>query len=120
MSTSNKIGTFYGVGVGPGDPSLLTLKAVQVFQKVDIIFQATGSNSEKSISGLVVDSVENCRAAREELVFTMARDLKDREAAWKANAEQIVEALREGKDCAFATIGDSPVKLKPCSQMLNW
>ena len=30
-------GTFYGIGVGPGDPELLTMKAVKAIEKVDII-----------------------------------------------------------------------------------
>lgn len=105
MNPSNTLGTFYGVGVGPGDPDLLTLKAVKVFQSVDVIYTVAGTNSHKSVSGSVVECVD-CTAECVELVFTMAKELSDREPAWKKHAQTIVEQLRAGKSCAFATIGD--------------
>lgn len=100
------LGKFYGVGTGPGDPSLLTLKAVEVFKTVDIIYAVTGSNSQKSVSASVVNSIEECPAELIELTFTMAKEMCDRESAWKEHAETIVKQLRAGKSCAFATIGD--------------
>jgi precorrin-2/cobalt-factor-2 C20-methyltransferase len=106
MSEPQKPGIFYGVGVGPGDPSLLTLKAVDVLRSVDIIFQVAGTNTCKSVSGSVVDSVEGIQGERVELVFTMAPDMAERRKAWQDHAAVIVAALREGKSCAFATIGD--------------
>ena len=43
-------GKFYGVGIGPGNPEYLTLKAVNVFRSVDVVFTVTGPNSDFSIS----------------------------------------------------------------------
>jgi precorrin-2/cobalt-factor-2 C20-methyltransferase len=105
-SRHSGLGTFYGVGVGPGDPSLLTLKAVEVFKSADVIFHVVGPNSDSSVSGRIVDSVEGCRAKRVELLFTMARDRATRMEAWKRHARQVAEELRAGRDCAMATIGD--------------
>ena len=101
-----KIGKFYGVGVGPGDPGLLTLRAVEVLCQVQMVFAATGARSHDCISGSVVNTVAGCKAERVTLVFSMAREMKDRQQAWFDNAKQVVAGLRQGKDCAFVTIGD--------------
>ncbi len=52
------VGKFYGVGVGPGDPSMLTLKAVDVIRDSDIVFEAVGKNSKESISSKIVRSID--------------------------------------------------------------
>jgi len=101
-----KLGTMYGVGVGPGDPGLLTLRAVEVLCRVQVVFAATGAHSQDCISGSVVDAVPGCQAERVTLVFSMAREMEDRRQAWSENAEKVADVLRQGKDCAFATIGD--------------
>ena len=101
-----KIGKFYGIGVGPGDPGLLTLRAVEVLCQVQVVFAATGARSHDCISGSVVDAVAGCEAERVILVFSMAREMKNRRQAWSDNAKQVVDVLQQGRDCAFVTIGD--------------
>ncbi len=101
-----KYGKFYGVGIGPGDPRYLTLMAVDVFRRVDLIFSVVGRNSKFSVSRKVIDSVSDVKAEKRELTFSMARDWEERRAGVKANAEAILEELKAGRDCAFATLGD--------------
>lgn len=101
-----KLGKFYGIGVGPGDPGLLTLRAAEVLSQVEVVFAATGARSDDCISGSVVDAVGGCTAERVILVFSMAREMRDRQQAWSDNANQVADALRQGKSCAFVTIGD--------------
>lgn len=101
-----KPGRFYGVGAGPGDPRLLTLRAVEVLKTVDVIFHATGANSAESVSGRIVASVKGCKARQVQLVFSMAPALKAREAAWLKNADLIAVELNAGRSAAFVTIGD--------------
>ncbi len=101
-----KLGKFYGVGIGPGDPQYLTLLAVDVFRKVDLIFTVVGRNSKFSVSRKVIDSVTQVKAEKRELTFSMARDWDQRRAGVRENAEQIFVALKAGQDCAFATLGD--------------
>ena len=43
-------GTFYGIGVGPGDPELLTIKAVRAIEKVDIIIAPKTEKKEGSVA----------------------------------------------------------------------
>jgi precorrin-2/cobalt-factor-2 C20-methyltransferase len=101
------LGDFYGVGVGPGDPSLLTLKAAECLRKSDRIFYVEGRNSKESISRSVVLSLgEGIESKLEGLLFSMAPEMEKRRASWRRNADHIVSALNSGETCAFATIGD--------------
>lgn len=100
-------GKFYGVGIGPGDPEYLTLRAVNVFRAVDVVFTVTGPNSDFSISEAVVRSVGGVKAQFHKLVFSMSRDAKTRQEQIERNTAVIEEALSRGLDCAFATLGDA-------------
>ena len=100
-------GKFYGVGIGPGDPEYLTLRAVNVFRSVDVVFTVTGPNSDFSISEAVVRSVGGVKAQFHKLVFSMSRDAKTRQEQIERNTAVIEEALSRGLDCAFATLGDA-------------
>lgn len=104
--SDNSIGTFYGVGVGPGDPSMLTLKAVEILKSVDIIFQAVGERSKESVSAKIISSIDGCCKERKDLVFSMARKTVDRKDAWISNAKEVAAELKLGKSVAFVTIGD--------------
>ncbi len=98
---------FYGIGVGPGDPNLLTLRAVEVLKEVERIFYIAGSAGRKSVSLSVVASLgKDIEAKCEPLVFSMAKDIPKRHEAWKKNAQIIAAALDDGLECAFSTIGD--------------
>lgn len=99
-------GRFFGVGVGPGDPGLLTVRAVEIFCSVDVIFFVEGVNTETSVSGSVVDSIGGCTAEKIPLIFSMAKEEYRRKVLWEKNVKIIAEELLQGHDCAFATIGD--------------
>lgn len=100
------IGKLYGIGVGPGDPGLITVKATEMLKQVDIIFTAISRQSERSVSGSVVDSIADCNAQRVGLVFAMKIDWDDRMKLIRENAAIILEHLKRGLNCAFTTIGD--------------
>ena len=70
---SIQLGKLYGVGVGPGDPQLLTLKAVNIFRKVQVIFDIAGPNSQESISGGILKELSDCPARRERLLLLHGR-----------------------------------------------
>jgi len=103
---NKQFGKLYGIGVGPGDPSMLTLKALDVLRSVDIIFEAVGKNSPHSISARIVDTISDISAEKKRLIFSMSRSHKERRKMWKANAEVVAESLRSNKNVAFITIGD--------------
>lgn len=104
-----KPGTFYGVGIGPGHPEYLTLRAVNVLSQVDVIFTVTGPNTENSISESVVRSIGELKGKIVPLLFSMSRDQEVRQRQIEDNAEIILAELVQGRDCAFATLGDAMV-----------
>jgi precorrin-2/cobalt-factor-2 C20-methyltransferase len=124
-----KTGIFYGIGVGPGDPELITLKAVNILKKVDIIFHAVSRQSTQSTSGSIVDSLENISAERQELIFAMTNSRSDKKKYITKNAIYIYDKLKSGLNCAFTTIGDPLtystygyiikmlIKLDPCIEI---
>ncbi len=100
------LGTLYGVGIGPGDPELITLKAVRILKEVDKVFAASSSSNEYSIAKEIVDPHLAQDTPVERLPFPMTRDKAVLVEAWRANGERVVELLRQGKDVAFITLGD--------------
>lgn len=112
-------GKFYGIGVGPGDPELLTLKALKMLKKVDYIFQMTGAKDENNVAGNIIAEFKNeIKAEIINLTSPMKTDLDDRKKAWKQNAEIILEKLKLGCNCAFITLGD-PLIYSTCGHLIG-
>ena len=101
-----QIGTLYGIGVGPGDPELLTLKAVRVLGQVDVIFAAASTKNDYSTAYSIAKPhlKEDVRIVR--LGFPMTKDQDALDAAWAENARLVAEVLDSGQDAAFLTLGD--------------
>ena len=99
-------GKLYGVGIGPGDPQYLTLRAAEVLRAADVIFTVISRNAADSVSRNVVESLHPQGEIRLQM-FTMSRDREERAAQVRANAEAIMAELKAGKNCAFATLGDA-------------
>ncbi|MDL2317406.1 precorrin-2 C(20)-methyltransferase [Desulfovibrio sp. OttesenSCG-928-A18] len=99
-------GILYGVGVGPGDPELLTLRAERILKSVPVILAAASPRNEDSLALSIAaphlpDGVETLR-----LDFPMTRDAAVLAAAWRENAEKTAAVLRSGRNAAFLTLGD--------------
>ncbi|WP_294626215.1 precorrin-2 C(20)-methyltransferase [uncultured Bilophila sp.] len=101
-----KPGKLYGVGIGPGDPRYLTLRAADVLRSADVIFTVISQNASSSVSQAVVEYLQPRGEIRLQ-IFSMSRDKAEREGQVAANADAIITELRAGRDCAFATLGDA-------------
>ncbi len=99
-------GTLYGLGVGPGDPELLTIKAARILGAVGAVFAASSSKNEYSIAENIVAPHLPPGTAVTRLAFPMTRDQAVLEAAWNENAGRMAEILASGRDVAFITLGD--------------
>lgn len=100
-------GKLYGVGVGPGDPELLTRKAERVLGEADIVAVPDKGAGEKTALNIVSDLV-----AGKELLSCpapMVRDQAVLEASYQESADRICARLDEGKTVAFITLGDPTV-----------
>lgn len=99
-------GVFYGIGIGPGDPELVTLKAARILRACDVIFTVVSAHAEESVSETIVRQLEpKGRFVR--LVFSMSKDAKKRRRQVQDNADIIIRELEQGHSCAFATLGDA-------------
>ncbi|MCP4670210.1 MAG: precorrin-2 C(20)-methyltransferase, partial [Desulfobacula sp.] len=86
-------GKLFGVGVGPGDPELLTIKAVRVIKEADIIFTAASPKNNYSLAVEIAKPYISGSARVEQLFFPMTKKEKEVESAWTHNAKQIAKQL---------------------------
>lgn len=113
------IGKLYGVGVGPGDPELITVKAFRTLKEADVIAYPKKLKGSKSYAHRIID----CYFQPEEkdmlgLVFPMTKDPDILEKKWTETVELVWEQLTQGKDVAFVTEGD-PLLYSTFIHMMN-
>ncbi len=99
-------GTFYGVGVGPGDPELITRKAERILKTVDWIFLPSGARSGSSFVRRIVASLGLPESKFRSVSLCMSRDRTSDDDAYMRTAVAIVEELRQGRSGAWITEGD--------------
>jgi len=97
-----------GIGVGPGDPDLLTVKAVKAIQNADIIMCPASKEDRPSIALSVVSSLIDKSKNQEivKLIFPMTKDKDVLEQTWKKNAKIMAEKVLLGKNVVYLTVGD--------------
>lgn len=107
MNSAN--GTFYAVGVGPGDPELLTLQAANILKRCPVI----AAPQTRSGQMLALDIARSALDLREKeilpLSFTMSREPALREESYQTAARQIEAFLQKGLDVAMVNLGDVSV-----------
>lgn len=96
------------VGCGPGDPELLTVKAVKAIQAAEVIACPTAKEGKPSIALTVVDSIIDRKKNPEivNLVFPMVKDKDTLESTWERNTEILAQKVLDGKRVVYLTVGD--------------
>jgi precorrin-2/cobalt-factor-2 C20-methyltransferase len=103
----SNLGTLYGVGVGPGDPELITVKAFRIIQESPVIAYPRKRKGSKSYAHQIVEVY--IRPEEKEmlgLVFPMTKDQTILDREWNKMIEEVWQKVSEGKDVAFVTEGD--------------
>lgn len=112
-----KTGIFYGVSVGPGDPELLTTKALRVLTACPVIAAPQTANGEQLALSIARQAVDLTGKELLPLAFSMDRDETVRKTAWRKAADQVRAFLDRGQDVAMVVLGDVSIYATYCSLM---
>jgi precorrin-2/cobalt-factor-2 C20-methyltransferase len=99
-------GTFFGVGLGPGDPELITLKAVRVLDQVDYIFVPTGKMLGAGVARRIVSALRLPEAKFRPVALCMGWDRGEDLRTYDAIADKIAGELCLGRSAAWIAEGD--------------
>lgn len=101
-----KHGVFYGVSIGPGDPELLTLKAVRLLERTQVIAAPQTKSGAMLAYDIARQAVDLSDKTVVPLYFTMERGADKQRAAHEAAADAVARYLDEGQDVAMLNLGD--------------
>lgn len=100
----------YGIGVGPGDPELLTMKAYRILHEADVIFCPEKEAGAGSFAfDIIKEVIGDAKVEIVNLVYPMHYHGGRLREMWKSNAAVIAERLEGGRVGAFITLGDPSV-----------
>ena len=103
-------GCLYSVGVGPGDPELMTLKAVKIIRNCQVLVLPAESKEKcvaYQIARRAIPEIEDKTTVC--LVMPMTKDKDRLEKSHREGTQKVAEVLDAGKDAAFLTLGDPTV-----------
>lgn len=107
-----KKGKLYGIGVGPGDPELLTVKAVKAIESADVIISPTKKMGKPSIALQIAKPYikpETKLVVMDFPMLSLSAERETLEKQWGENADQIQSMLNWGQNAVFLTLGDPMV-----------
>lgn len=101
-------GILYGVGVGPGDPELLTAKAIRLLRECDAIAAPKSADGRQTALDIASPYIGQDKSI---LLFDMpmTHDRQARNASHDAAADALCALLDEGKTVVFLTLGDPTI-----------
>ncbi len=111
--SQKKLGTLYGIGIGPGDPGLITVKGMEIISRTAAeggrIYVPEGKFQNGSLAKSILERSGTDAGAWVELEFPMTTDKTELRNKWREAAERISPFLLSGKDAVFLTLGDPSV-----------
>lgn len=101
-----QMGIFYGIGVGPGDPELITMKGARILAQCRHVFVPKTRMEKKSTALAIAKRYLGSQSEIHELVFPMTNDRAELAQRWEEAGERIAAVIRGGADACFLTLGD--------------
>lgn len=101
-----KRGILYGVGVGPGDPELVTVKGAGILGRCRHVFVPRAGMSVESLALSIAERYIGAGSRIHELLFPMTSDRGELSRHWGESAAAIAAVLESGQDACFLTLGD--------------
>lgn len=105
----DKKGTLYGVSVGPGDPELLTLKAVKILSRCGVVAAPQTESGQTLALDIAAGAVDLSAKTLVSLPFLMTRDKAAQQENHRAHAETLKTYLDRGEEIAMLNLGDVSV-----------
>ncbi|HBI91893.1 MAG TPA: precorrin-2 C(20)-methyltransferase [Terrisporobacter glycolicus] len=97
---------FYGIGTGPGDSSLVTVKAVNTLKNLDILYTPESKKGGESLALSIVDEYLPESLEIKSRHFPMNFNGTEKIQVWNSVSGEIVEDVKKGKNVGFVTLGD--------------
>ena len=97
---------FYGIGTGPGDSTLVTIKAVNTIKMLDILYTPEPKKGGDSLALSIVKDYVPDTVEIKQRHFPMNNDSVEKMASWDAIAAEIKDDVKAGKEVGFITLGD--------------
>ncbi|MFV0436747.1 MAG: precorrin-2 C(20)-methyltransferase [Desulfopila sp.] len=114
--TNSMQSTLYIIGTGPGDPELLTVKALKAIEHCPVVIAPKASKNGRSTALSIIEQAVDLSGKQvHEVYFPMKkiklgeRPLLEVETEWRATAAKVLEMLDSGLDLAFPTLGDPAI-----------
>ncbi|MFH0937938.1 MAG: precorrin-2 C(20)-methyltransferase [Planctomycetota bacterium] len=101
-----KLGTLYGIGIGPGDPELITVKGARLLKTCKHIFAPKARTASDSLALTIARRYIGPAARVYEIVFPMTADAEELQRCWTESARQVAATLKSQLDACFLTLGD--------------
>ena len=99
-------GIFYGIGVGPGDPELLTVKAINAIKNSEVIIAPKTEKKSESLALTIAAPYLRTDVQIVYQTFLMVKDFETSPKIFEDNVTEILSYLRTGKNVGFLTLGD--------------
>lgn len=101
--------SFYGIGVGPGDSKLLTVKAVDTIKQLDVLYTPQAHRSSKSVAERIASPYLTADLLIKRRHFPMVNDWSAKVTCWRKIADEIKADVQNGQNVGFLTLGDPSV-----------
>lgn len=100
------VGRLYGIGVGPGDPELITIKGLKQLQAVPVVAFPVGPSGKPGMAEGIIAQWMHPDQVQLPLGFAFVQDRGLLNQAWQQASDRVWDYLKLGQDVAFVSEGD--------------